>query len=334
MVNDKLSIIYEPHPYIRDLRLLTSLCIYYDDVKLFHHTEISDNYDEWLETQSEELNEFLTGPFDILSNEGFIDIYTPKKVGEIFPETNDLKVSINAVDQNEEGVILRIDKTQNDLTKTIISSINPSITGKSANVRDLIRAINLYSVASTYNIPILTNQNYIPSIGNGLTAEQKVRMVSDSLAMMTINRFALPELCAQNVEDIIVAREKLKDELIEFRSGILDLTYFLCKNLNSDNVKDLHYECSLLVETKIKASIMSLEQAIIKNKNSKIKNLIFNTSKLIMTGGSIFLAGGSLKEVISNGASLLDISKDLIDTSIPEQRIASFTYRTNRLFSN
>ncbi|RRJ66080.1 hypothetical protein EHV15_26575 [Paenibacillus oralis] len=331
-MNDKLSIIYEPQPYIKDPRLLTSLCIYYDNVMLFHHTDITNDYSERLDTQSEELNEFLLGPFDILSSEGFIDIYTPEKVTKLFPEINQLELAIERIDENDDGIVLRLsDSNLDDLTNSIITSLNSKIVGKPTTVKDLIRSIYLYSVAKTYNIPVLTDRKY--PLNNTLAIEQKVRMVSDSLAMMTINKFALPELCTLNVEDILFSREKLKDELIEFRTGILDLTYFLCKNLDGDNLKDLHYECSLLVETKIKASIMSLEKAITKNKNSRIRNLIFNAAKLILTGGNIFLTGGGIKDIISNGASLLDISKALIDTNIPEQRIASFTYRINRILS-
>lgn len=332
MLNEKLSIIYEPKPYIKDLRMLTSLCIYYDDIKLFHHTEISDDYSEWLEKHSKEFNDFLLGPYDILSYEGILDIYTPERVSQLFPETNDLELSINGIDNNDDGIVFDIDNSQviNKLTKSIFTSLNPRIIGKKPKVSDLIRAINIYSVAEIYNIPIMTNKDY--SIGDNLTAEQTVRMISDKLAIMTINKFALPELCAQNIEDIIVAREKLKDELIEFRTGILDLTYHLCKNINN-NVRDLQYECSLLVETKIKASIMNLENAINKNKSKRIRNLIFNTSKLILTGSNIFLAGATLKDIISNGTSLLDISKDLVNSNIPEERIASFTYNTKRILS-
>lgn len=37
MFNEQTRVIYEPSAYINDSRLLTTLCIYYDQVMLFHH---------------------------------------------------------------------------------------------------------------------------------------------------------------------------------------------------------------------------------------------------------------------------------------------------------
>lgn len=283
--------------------------------------------------ESEEFYQFLNGPYKLLSKENVIMIYTPENTDFYFPEANNVELSIDNIKAEEDGqkqVVLELKNDEmNSVTNAMLTSVHPKNLGRQASVNDLMRATLVYGVAETAHIPIITNKPYISHSVNN--TRKQIEMFSNKLAIMTLEKFAVPQLFARNYEDIIVARESLKDELLEYKASILELTYLLCKNAQPLELFDLHLECTLLIDTKIKASIMRLEESIRQHRKSKIRNLVVNGGKILLSGGNVLIAGEGLKHIIENGLNLIDATNNLLDCNIPENRIASFVYKANNI---
>lgn len=78
MMSDKSRIIYEPSYVIKDRRLLTTLCILYDEVMLFNDKSMEDEllFLKSLEANVEVFNKikFIEDTLYLLSSEGALDI--------------------------------------------------------------------------------------------------------------------------------------------------------------------------------------------------------------------------------------------------------------------
>ena len=335
MREDKLKIIYSPSLIIKDPKILTTLCLLYDEVMLFNNDSIEEEVqilDELFQTgqvtnELIEKSKFISGPLETLSKESILRVYTPNLVKEVYPESRKLEVDLKIKDNYAECGRIEMFMAKpnvNNFTQIILSNIAllPGVT-----VDELVRLLNIYSVAEAYDIPIIND-------GIHLQSKNYQRLLSDAVTLMSMCKFVLPGLTCDNPDTILEARYALKDELIEFRSGVLELTYLLHQRVNRNcTYEDLKFECSMLVNTKIKSSIMSLENKIKCHRNKKIKNLIITTAKLILSGGNLISCRNDIKDVLDGGNSFLDTLANAGGLEKPEHKIASFIIGINQKLS-
>lgn len=330
MENDKSKIIYEPSFVIENPKILTSLCVLYDEVLLFNHKSIDAEIKELEElieknqinsSDMKKLN-FINGPLKVLSSESVLKFYDYKRTNKEFSKINDLELDLDLIDNKEKLVLQTNKKNVNSITGKILNIINNNDKFK---VSDFIRTIDLYSVAETYNIPLFSDQQNI------IINKNYTDFLSENLALISICDLAIPELNTENPENILIARDKLKDELSEFKAGILELTYLLHQNTHHDHLtyKEFLNECSILVNTKIKSSILNLENRIKTNKNKNIKNMFILGAKLLLSGGNILICGNETKSILENGLSFADNLSGLVNLDKPEHKIASYVLKLN-----
>ncbi|APC41036.1 hypothetical protein [Clostridium estertheticum] len=341
MGDNKSRIIYEPSFVIQNPKVLTSLCMFYDEVMLFNSKPIDDEIQKLEELKEKGLIDtkgiakldFINGPLKILSNENVLNVYDAKKCSEVFVEANELDLDLELIDKPGHLGFKIQNSKMNNLTKNIVQAILSGNNNK-ITVSELIRAANIYSVAEAYSIPIFSGHE---SYNSGVKIDNKdyVSFLSENLAIMSICELALPEMVTQNPEDILIAREKLKDELLEFKAGILELTYLLHQKIDSNrsSYNQIANECTVLINTKIKASLISLENKINKNKNKRIKNMIVIGAKLLLSGGNIFTCANEAKSIIESGISIADNLSSLINIDKPEHKIASYIFKFNNRFN-
>lgn len=327
---DKTRIIYEPSYIIKDKRLLTTLCILYDEVMLFNDKSIEDELlllKSLQENNKDDIEigskiKFIEDTLCFLSSEGVLGYYDSNNTSEIFPESDEVEINFSIEEKNNK-IFIKPDEKINKLTMDLINSVQ----NKKLKISDFRRNINLYSVSNLYNIPVFTLSNNRQVLNN----KQYVDFLMNNLAVKSIFELALPEMITSDIDDILYAREKLKDELIEFKSAMLELTYTLHQSLNS--VKDFEYinnECEILVNTKVRAAAYSLEHKLKTNKNRRIRDLILTGSKILLSGGNLLSLGQSGKELIENGIGFYESIRDINDIQRPEDKIATFIVNTKK----
>lgn len=332
----KSQIIYEPSHLIEDPMILTTLCIMYDEVLLFNSRTIDEEI-QLLETErpinAETRNisnklEFIKGPLKILSSENIIKYYDPKKSIESFPKTGELDINLSVGTGEGDGKLILTSKGEiNNFTKDYFENFDTSII---TSLSDVSRYTAMYSVAHSYQIPLLSFGNERKYIDDN----HYVDFLANSLAVKSICELGLPQLTTSNPEDIIIARESLKDELIEFKSGILDLSYFLHQATKSkDSIQDINREVNILVNTKIKSSVISLENKIKMNKNKRIRDIIISGGKILLSGGNLLTLGQSIKDITTNGLDLLDNLNNINGSDVPEHKIATYLLKTQKIFN-
>lgn len=340
MKGDKLKIIYEPSFIIDNPRILTSLCVFYDEVMLFNHQSIEKEKMKLEELKENNLMNhddfsrlnFINGPLKILSQENILKVYDTESASKTFEKIDDIEIGVSELKEENGKLLLKfnnldINRVTNNLAQTVALA---NRTNTKLVLTDFIRLINVYSVAEVYDIPIFsTGINKKSQVK--IDERNYVNLLSENLAIMSICELALPEMITQDPEDILIAREKLKDELLEFKAGILELTYALHERINNDfSYNHLVNECSILVNTRIKSSLMSLESKMRQHKSKKIKNMIFLGTKLILSGGNIFACGKEAKDFIEGGMTFMDTLTSLQSLDKPEHKIASFALRLNK----
>ncbi|MHB9926021.1 hypothetical protein [Clostridium botulinum] len=333
MKDEKLRIIYAPSFFISNPKILTSLCILYDEVILFNSKSIDEENRELdkifdlnqVSSKDIEKSKFINGTLNLLSSENIIKVYTSENAYSYFSKTGELETGFE-FEEKKNKKYFKVDYSGgNNLTKNIVDFLvqQQKLKGN-VKVSDMLRATILYGVSEAYKIPVVSfNNDY--DMAMKVTSSDYVRFLSDNLALMSICELALPEMVTTNPEDIVIAREQLKNELIEFRAGILELTYTLYQTIGKTyNYNDIAYECSMLINTKIKSSIMSLENKIRHHKNSKIKKLLLFGGKLLMTGGNLLACSRETKDLLESGKSFFDTFSAVTNLEKPEHRIGSF----------
>ncbi|MCL4518419.1 MAG: hypothetical protein M1587_04405 [Thaumarchaeota archaeon] len=157
--------------------------------------------------------------------------------------------------------------------------------------------------------------------------DNTVDCVTQFLTHKIIEKLALPELRAYHVEDILEARLKLKTELLEFKAGILDLVWLLGQrvDLNGD-LSGLEKECNILIETKIKAALMSLEAKINSHEDKRIRRMLRGIANVMLEIGKAFIAP-DLSGALLSGSSAAIKAAEALDVQRPEVQVASFIYK-------
>lgn len=209
MMSDKSRIIYEPSYVIKDRRLLTTLCILYDEVMLFNDKSIED---ELLFLKSLEANKkanvdvfnkikFIEETLYLLSSEGALGYYDFKKTNNSFPKILNTEVNLSIEEENNK-VLIKVDEKVNKLTADLINCVQMN----RLKISDFIRAINLYSVSNVYNIPIFAIGNQRLVLDN----RQYVDFLTNNLAVKSMCELALPEIVTNDIEEILYAKDILK----------------------------------------------------------------------------------------------------------------------------
>ena len=153
------------------------------------------------------------------------------------------------------------------------------------------------------------------------------------LAQSVICQLALPDVKAVHVGDILEARRELRDELLEFRAGILKLTWLLHQRVqNKNDLEEIRHEANTLVNTVIKGSLLSLENRMRQHKKKAVRRLLLGTGKVMVEATKIFLPGGATEKMISGGKSLFQLATELENSKPPEDQIATYLYKLKGKF--
>lgn len=307
---------------IEDPRLLTSLCLYHDNILLFSRQKPEETL-QTLRLKAEEdasfkdelirLERFLAKSLPTLSNGGLIRVVTAEDCDKIFPESGQLPINANILKK-----IMGLDSVQNSKTR------------KGMTVGELIRSINAYSVAKRYAIPLVGSfspHSEIPFT----TQTSKISSIASLLAHSAITQLALPDIVAYEPEDILLIKETLKEELDEFRVGILDLTWLLRHAVkNGNDFVEIKHEAEFLVNTKIKAALLSLETRMRQHRDGRMRRMLFGASRIFINGVKLFLPGSASEVLVGAGKSLFQLAVEMDTVKQPENQIASFIYELKK----
>lgn len=246
------SIIYEPDFIILNNGLLTSLCVYFDELILISNDNIDEELckiaDEKKPNYIEKSN-YINESLNPLVKEGVITLYDTDEISSLCPKSCNIELGEIDIKVNDKECFFNIKSLSNNkISRAIIERLQT----KKCTVGELIRLINVYTLSTEYNIPII--RDYVSSAG------YNANNLSDMLAIKTLCKLGLPRINATKVEDILKVRNELKDELTEFRAGILDLTYLLYQSMKgtSQDIIDINKEMDMLIDTKIRSSVISL----------------------------------------------------------------------------
>jgi len=143
----------------------------------------------------------------------------------------------------------------------------------------------------------------------------------------------LPDVRAVSVDNLLEARNELKDELLEFRAGILKLTWLLHHQIqNRTDLEEIRHEADVLTNTVIKGSVLSLENRMRQHKNKRIRRMLFGTGRVLVEAAKLFLPGGAAEKLIAGGKSLFQLATELDSAKPPEDQIATYLYRLRGKF--
>jgi len=320
------KIIYEPDFIVSNPALLTSLCVYFDELILVSCDFLDEEEDKIKSRKPvgyQTKLEFIKHTLRPLLTEGVIKLYDSESIFDMVPNSMDIKLGDIDILHDEKGLILDIKSLQNN---KIAYALYARIKQGNAKISDVLRLLAIYTLSTEYNIPVAT---FSPS---QFIDKVNANTLADSLAIQTLCTFSLPQLYATKPEDIIDIRNTLKDELIEFKSGILDLTYLLYQTISMKPTKDIKEEMDFLINTKIKSSVISLEHKITTNKRKSFANIVLNGSKFILSGALLSSGLRNNVNILESGLSTLQSISDFNSSfGKPEDKIASYILEMNRI---
>lgn len=319
---DKSVIVYYPSFVIDNPRLLTSLCLYNDKVLLFIRnqpeitlgslrTKTKDDpafADELLKFES-----FMKKPLPVLSDAGLLDVVTNEECNKRFERAGELP----------------IDK---HLLKEMITSQDssaPRIKSRTT-IGELIRSLDAYSVAKRYELPLAGSFGFPFDLMSG-TAKGEVEATANVLAHSTICQLALPDIVAIDPEDILLIKEKLNEELIEFRVGILELTWLLRQSVtNKQALDEIRHEAEIIIHSKVTSALTSLEQRIKRHEKGRIRKMLFSSGRVIINSVKLFLPGGVSEMLLGASKSLFQLAVEVDSQKPPSDQVASFIYQLRK----
>lgn len=320
-MNTKNSIIYEPDFIILNPELLTSLCLYYDQIILHGHKTLEEELSQILYERKpnyETKASFIKNTLDTLLQENIVSYYDSNSIGMLDSPLKDQDMGIDGIEYKEDRIVLKLNPHRAHIT--IIEGDSPTDKPPMTS-HQLARAINTEILSDALGIPKLMID--YPLVENPDMISWS-NSVSNKLALQSLCTLALPRLYSTNVEDIVYLRSALKDELTEFKSGILQLTYLIYKSTNIQDEQDVLNEIDMLINTNLKAALLDMENSI----KSRNKNL---SSKLIVRGTKFLLHGilakkgfSSINNLVDKGSDLLEILPQSSIHNSPDEKIASY----------
>lgn len=324
----KNSIIYEPDYIIYNSKLLTSLCVYFDELILISDKPLDQEEDQILENkdiENQKKLEYINNILRPLVTEQVITMYDNDTISSMPLKSHDIELGDIDIRQEDDKVILDIKSlNQNNISAALVENLKSN----RLKVSDLRRLINVYSLSNEYHIPVATTKKY--SDNKLMNSEG----LSNLLAIKVLCDLGLPQLNASNSDDIIDIRNELKNELIEFKAGILDLTYLLYQNIKIGPENEINREIDVLINTKVKSSILSLENKISSNKKKSFSNIVLDGSKIILSGALMALGFGNTVCNLNNGLKVLQsLSGFTSSNNMMEDRIASYIIQLKKHLS-
>lgn len=330
MSNPKQStVIYGDSHFIEDMGVLTTLCLLHDEVLLFGSKSLDEHLnDYWKKSNISEDDATPTTveqAVQVLLPEKAISFLSPSDVESRFPGS--AMTELSGIDGFETKVI---DGKTSLVIKTDINNLNhisrlvlAGISKEPRTVSSVIRDASLISAAITSELPIVCEKSQITL----KPTPTRVSEVANFLAHRTFQKLALPELRAYHAEDILEARLKLKSELAEFKAGIRDLVWLLYeRNDLSGNLVGIGHDCDVLIETKITAAILSLEQAMAKHENRAIRRILRGAGTALVEFGRSLIVPSIPGALIGGSSALMKLSESM-EAQAPNIQIASFVYR-------
>ena len=258
--------------------------------------------------------------------EKVVSVIYPENSKNIFPLADNVEIDIEIpeiLEKENEKQLLLLKPTKekvNYFTELLFQFLKHQ---KSANVSTLIRDLNLLSVAYTYNIPIITDKSFY----NTKSTSNNVSLISGILMHQTLNKLALPRFNAYSADDILLARIKLKDELQNFKAAILALVWILHQKVDiSSDINLVIREINILIDTKIKSALISLETKIKNHEASRIKRIIKGSANVILELGKAIISPLPANRIMGVGGSLIKAAESF-NSTFPENQLASFIYK-------
>lgn len=221
-MNTKKSIIYEPDFIILNPELLTSLCLYYDQIILHGHKTLDEELSQILYERKPNYQtkaSFIKNTLNTLLQENIASYYDSQSIGMLNSPLIVQDMEIDGIEYKEDRIVLKLNPHRAHFT---IKEDNRPTNKPPMTSHQLARAINTEILSDALGIPKLMVDYPLIENPDMITWSNSV---SNKLALQSLCTLALPRLYSTNVEDIVYLRSALKDELTEFKSGILQLTY-------------------------------------------------------------------------------------------------------------
>ncbi|MCS4250327.1 hypothetical protein [Pseudomonas sp. BIGb0164] len=325
----KTRVIYGDAPFIEDMGVLTTLCLLNDEVLLFGSKTLSEHLDDhWEKRDASNMSSTRSVAeemLEVLLPEGVISFYSPSEAVAAFPGGGSLEIPGIAFRVEElhdtTRVVMDTDESKlNDFSRLLLGGLTG---GPKRTVSSMLRDASVLAASMDASIPIVCKQSQI-----SLTpSNSRVFEVSAFLAQRTFQRLALPELQAYHPEDILEARKKLKDELLEFKAGILELVWLLHQKTDiGGDLNGLGRECDILIDTKISAAVLQLERAIATHESKKIRRILKVTGGALLELGKSLLTPSIAGSLLGASGAALKIAEGM-GAKAPSIQIASFVYR-------
>jgi hypothetical protein len=331
---EKSRIIYGDAPFIRDMGILTTLCLLHDEVLLFGTKSLDQQMEDHFQgadTSQDNDKALVEKMLEVLVPEGILSFYAPSDVTTAFPNSDELQLSgilgIEEVDiDGKKSMLLKIDDAKlNDFSRVLLRGF---ATGQ-RTVSTLLRDTSVISAAFTANIPIICEKAHIAVN----PTPSKVSEVATFLSHRAFQKLALPELEAYHPEDILEARLKLNNELQEFRAGILELVWLLHQKVDiGTNLQSLGRHCDVLIDTKIASAIRQLENAIEAHNDKRIRRILKVSGGALLELGRAFVSPSLSTGLLWGSSAILKVAEGL-ETKQPSIQVASFVYKVkNRCY--
>lgn len=198
----------------------------------------------------------------------------------------------------------------------------------SASFDERLDASLALAASAIHSLPLVTTSE---TTWGGFGIELPAEHLSGVLGTTAISRLALPAVCPSNVDDLLEARNALRDELLEFRAGIRKLTWLLHQQVKGENdLTEIRREADVLVHTVIEGAVMSLEHRMQQHENKCIRRMLFGTGRVLVDATKMFLPGGWQEKLFAGGKALLQTATEIDSAKLPEDQIATYLYKLKR----
>jgi hypothetical protein len=187
-----------------------------------------------------------------------------------------------------------------------------------------------YCISTRFGIP-LCSDSPVPAAAIADTKTAYMQSFADELARSALCQLALPEIAAIGPERILEVREKLKDELLEFRIGISKIAWLLRQR--TELGEDVVMEVDAMVQTLIQPSLFGFENRVRKHEDKWISRLLFGTGRVLVDVAKMFLAGGITEAFAAAGKSFIQAAMELNGAKPPEEQVVSYLYHVKQRLS-
>lgn len=329
---DKSIVVWHPRfAYIvPDIRELTSLCLFHDQVvfcsaSLYVYTEKDSAMAEPIRRYWERRPDFkqrvaLIETIQLLAEQSCIRLIVPDDYQKVTTDFIRVRGKISS-----ELWALRDNFWERRCAYASTTKNVEKETELLLNGLELAGTDTSYMASKAYCYPLVTDYTELQALNNN---EETTKKYAQLLAQSAICQLALPDVKATNAEDILEARTELRDELLEFRAGILKLTWLLYQRVeNKNDLEQIRQEAGTLVNTIIKGSLLSLENRMRRHKKKRIRRMLFGTGRVLVEATKLFLPSGAAEKMISGGKSFFQLATEIDNVKPPEDQVAMYLYK-------